>query len=277
MGKSIMSAMSLNKRKNDDSSNTLSSFKMIFLLLLVCAACGGAVLLYGAQTLFNRMPSSRLTYISNGVSYALNLQTGESMPMGVMQDSFYAAPLSPDQRWIATWEMDSQRQSYVVMTDAASQQPMYRHPVDTPGSRLSWSADSQWLVLSAQAPDDTGEALDLWLLHHVTGQMQRLTQTPQLEIDPTFSPDGAQIAYITITDTGEHHLYVMDLAAQQTRLLTSEGNADRPSWSPDGQWIAFEASEDGTTAYIEIIHPDGTGRQAVTSRDIYAHTPLWVP
>jgi hypothetical protein len=272
-----MSVMSLNKRKNDESSNNRSSFQMTFLLLLVCAACGGAALLYGVQSLSNRLPSSRLTYISNGVSYALNLQTGESVPMGVMQDAFYAAPLSPDQRWIATWEMDSEKQSYVVITDAASQQPIYRHHLDSSGTRLSWSMDSQWLTLSAQAPDDAADTLDLWVLHHATGVMKRLTHTPQLEIDPTFSPDGTQIAYITIEDTGEHHLYVMNLETQQTRLLTSEGNADRPSWSHDGQWIAFEASEDGTTSYIEIIHPDGTGRQAVTSPDIYAHTPLWVP
>ena len=272
-----MSAMSLNKRKNDESSNNHSSFQMSFLLLLVCAICGGAALLFVLQSLSNRLPTSRLTYISDGISYALNLQTGESIPMGVMQDSFYAAPLSPDHQWIATWEMDTERQSYVVITDAASHQPVYRHPIDSTGTRLSWSIDSQWLVLSAQAPDDADDTLDLWVLHHATGLMKRLTHTAQLEIDPTFSPDGTQIAYITIAGTGEHHLYVMDLAAQQAYLLTTEGSADRPSWSPDGQWIAFEASNDGITSYIEIIQPDGTGRQAVTSPDIYAHTPLWVP
>lgn len=272
-----MSVMSLNKRKNDHFSNSHSYFQMAFVVLLFCAACGGAALLYVVRNLSNALPSSRLTYISNDVSYALNLQTGESVAMGVIQDPFYAAPLSPDHKWIATWESTAGQQSHIVITDAASQQIVYRHPIESVGSRLSWSANSQWLLLSARAPGDMPETMDLWILHHETGVMKRLTSTPQLEIDASFSPDGTQLAYITIDESGAHRLYVMDLEIQHGRMLTSEGNADRPSWSPDGKWIAFEASENGTTSRIEIIRPDGTQRQAVTSGKTYDHTPLWVP
>jgi Tol biopolymer transport system component len=278
MGKMAMSNSGANKRKNDASSNKYSSFQMTFLVLLLCAACGFAALAYSLEQLSGRLPTSRLTYISSGVTYVLNLQTGDSISMGItQQDSFYAAPLSPDHRWIAQWERDVDQQSYVVIVDASNQQPVYRHRIDSTGSRLSWSTDSQSLVLSAQAPDDAPESMDLWVMQYATGMMQRLTHTPQLEIDATFSPDGTQIAYTTIENNGEHHLYVMDLETQQTHLLTSDENADRPSWSPDGRWIAFEASADGTTSHIELIRPDGRDRQAVTSPAIYAHTPIWIP
>lgn len=273
-----MFVSTLNKRKNDASSRTLSSFHMTLLWLVILGACSAALVVMIGLNHREARSTSRLTYISNGITYALNLQTGDSVPMGMMQqDPFYAAPLSPDQQWIATWEISTQQQSAVVIVNADTQQPLYRHYVHSDGSRLSWSRDSQWVVLAARDPNDSPDMLDLWMLHHASGQMKRLTHTPEMEIDPIMSPDGTQLAYITIDGSGQHHLYVMDLATQIARPLTSAQNADRPSWSPDSQWIAFEASPDGTNPHIEIIHPDGTDQQAVTPEDVYAYTPLWVP
>jgi Tol biopolymer transport system component/tetratricopeptide (TPR) repeat protein len=54
---------------------------------------------------------------------------------------------------------------------------------------------------------------------------------------PTFSPDGARLAYShgLLTASG---IAVLDLETGRTQLLTTSGR--NPEWSPDGRYIAFE-------------------------------------
>ena len=57
--------------------------------------------------------------------------------------------------------------------------------------------------------------------------------------DPTFAPDGQQIAFSAVVG-GYTDLYVYDLRRGAARRLTNDGYADlQPSWSPDGRTIAF--------------------------------------
>jgi len=71
----------------------------------------------------------------------------------------------------------------------------------------------------------------------------RLTQiTDSLGLDafPTFSPDGAQIAYCSDRD-GAFEIYVRQLAPGGREIrITSDGRDNfQPAWSPDGREIAY--------------------------------------
>lgn len=265
------------KRKHDDVTMTGSSPLIRAVLVLTCLVCGSAALfLFTSVKATGDRPTARLTYMSSGISYALNLQTGESLPLGVMPDPFYAPPLSPDGRWTASWEAITPDESQITIAESGTQRIVNRYTVPAAGSRLSWAYDSQWLLLAARATQEISANTDLWLMNRETGERQRLTQTPELEIDPLFSPDGTQIAYITIDHTGSHTLYVMDMRTRTSQRLSTQ-QANRPAWSPDGQWIAFESSADGTTSQIAIIRPNGTDFQTVTDGRTFEHTPLWIP
>jgi dipeptidyl aminopeptidase/acylaminoacyl peptidase len=71
---------------------------------------------------------------------------------------------------------------------------------------------------------------------------------------PTWSAEGRFLAFATrIGDlqTGRSSVYVLNLAAGTTRLLTAHATA--PAWSPDGRLIAVRASCGG----IELLTPQG--------------------
>jgi Tol biopolymer transport system component len=60
--------------------------------------------------------------------------------------------------------------------------------------------------------------------------------------DPTWSPDGEQLAYSGTNVFGNRGIFVLTVATGDARLLTHEGGGSfevTPSWSPDGNSIAY--------------------------------------
>jgi tricorn protease len=82
-------------------------------------------------------------------------------------------------------------------------------------------------------------ASDLWAVSRSGGQARRLTSTPGVENEPSFSPDGLQIAF-TATVAGNTDVYVMPASGGDPKRLTYHPGADGVrGWSPDGRRVVF--------------------------------------
>ena len=80
----------------------------------------------------------------------------------------------------------------------------------------------------------------LWKAPMGKGRSERLTSDTAFEFEPSFSPDGKSIVYVTWDDEKMGAIQVMDLATGTTKKLTQkEGIFRTPSFSPDGQHIVF--------------------------------------
>jgi tricorn protease-like protein len=121
---------------------------------------------------------------------------------------------------------------------------------------------------------------DIWVMNaNGTGQTQ-LTHTdfPTQNTAPTWSPDGAKIAYSTTESpaNADNGIHVMDAnGANQHRLLPG-GNSvatGNLSWSPDGTKIVYESANGG---FLSIMNADGTGSTSLVA-NAGAKYPSWVP
>ena len=119
---------------------------------------------------------------------------------------------------------------------------------------------------------------DLYLLDLTTGDTTQLTDTPRYEGAPTWSPDGAFLAYEAYIDENLEILVgPADNPIQNAIQLTNSPNADySPVWSPGGRQIAFVSNGDILVADLDRTD---AGRFANLSDTDYASEshPVWSP
>lgn len=107
-----------------------------------------------------------------------------------------------------------------------------------------------------------------------SGKRHLLSAGPSPQWDPGFSPQGQMLGfrgYYGLGD-GQYALYVIGTNRCALHRLTDSIAGD-PSWSPDGQWIAFDTSGAGE---IWKVHPDGTGLTRIRGEG-QGWDPAWSP
>jgi TolB protein len=149
----------------------------------------------------------------------------------------------------------------------------------------AWSPRGGWIAFTSER---NGSA-DLYRIHPDGSGLERLTDNPAYEDQAAFSPDEKSIVFVSTRAAGFANLWILDPGTHKQRpLTTGEGGDFRPSWSPDGQWIAFSSDRDSDLpnakgrwerlhiAGIYLIHPDGTGLKRLTAKDEnFCGSPKW--
>ena len=99
-----------------------------------------------------------------------------------------------------------------------------------------------------------------------------LTDHPEDDRAPTWSPDGTKIAFSS-NRHGTEEIYVMNADGTSLIRLTNNAVLDSwPSWSPDGTKIAFSSDLD-----IYMMNPDSTNLRRLTQNPASDWAPSWSP
>lgn len=116
------------------------------------------------------------------------------------------------------------------------------------------------VALTDVEDDPPSEQLYLPLTGRIimTPDLQRVTESPLREIQPTLSPDNRKVAYLVVDVNGGIDIFVTDLVSGATTRLTNSPaiQEDTPVFTPNGTALAFGRNAgDGWDIYL--IDSDG--------------------
>lgn len=166
------------------------------------------------------------------------------------------------------------------------------------GTTLSpaWSSDGAKLAFSSSRTGDN----EIYTSDPSGGALHRVTAFRGPDVSPVWNPkSNAQIAWVS-GRTGLPQIYIMDSDGANVQRMTDGGYATSPSWSPNGQFLAFAwnrkygpGAPGGQDIYImdiaskrwiQLTHDSGAndfpswspdGRHIVFQREEGGSTNLW--
>ena len=185
---------------------------------------------------------------------------------------------------------DGNAEIYVMDINGGNQQNLSNNRHDD--FQPSWSPDGKRIAFVS---DRDGHVIDgrttneIYVMD-VDGKNQlNLTNDPNDDRSPSWSPDGKRIAYASKRDDGHEHphreIYVMDADGKnQQRLTNNHDNDQFPSWSPGGKRIVFSSVKEGhfigevkITDEIYVMDADGGNQQRLTENRKNDWFPSWSP
>jgi Tol biopolymer transport system component len=159
-------------------------------------------------------------------------------------------------------------------------------PADSLDYNASFSADGRWIVFTSER----GGSADIYRVHADGSGLERLTDDPAFDDQAALSPDGLTLAFVSSREGGFANLWLQDLRSRRAwPIAKTNAGSFRPSWSPDGKWIAFSSDRDTRRARwdsgweltqstaLYVVRPDGSSLRRLTEPGGYAGSPRWSP
>ena len=230
---------------------------------------------------------------------AYDRESGEQFGKTSRYGSGIRPTFSPDSKWLVFGTRHDAHTGLVKRNLATGEEDWLAYPIqhDDQESRatldvlpgMSFTPDSGFLVASYggriwKLPIEGGDAVEVpFRVQYDLKLGPKVDFDYPIEDTPTFtvrqirdavpSPDGSLLAFAALD-----RLWVSNIDGTNPRRLTDAGHSEHyPSWSPDGQWIAY-STWDGEAGHLMKVRSNGRGDAVrLTSSSALYYEPSWSP
>ncbi|MCM8558419.1 Tol-Pal system beta propeller repeat protein TolB [Sphingomicrobium sp. GRR-S6-50] len=219
---------------------------------------------------------SRLTYLSykgrRPRVYVLDLATGNTRLLVPGTAFTFSASFSPDGRNIVFSMAEGGNTDIYVTRADGSGSP--RRLTTMPGvdTSPSFSPDGRSIVFES----DRSGSQQLYVMNADGTNQRRISFGGGQYADPSWSPLGNLIAFTKIGG-GQFRIGVMSPAGGGERLLTSSWQDEGPSWAPNGQFVMFHRTRQGSGDASLYAVPVNGGEARLMPTPLGGSDPSWSP
>jgi Tol biopolymer transport system component len=122
-------------------------------------------------------------------------------------------------------------------------------------------------------PPTSSTSREIWTANPDGSDLRRLTDNLAADTDPTWSPDGRYLAFVS-DRTGVPQVFVMRADGSGQRQVTrSPSGATQPAWSPYGLFLVYAQAGDLWTSTASGFF----ARRLTRTPDVTESAPAWSP
>ena len=186
---------------------------------------------------------------------------------------------NPGDDFDPVWSPDGTRVAFVSNRDNGTEEGgQYIYVMRADGSDVSqishqnesqypdWSASGVDLAYSSQG--------EIYLVGLFDGTEVNLTESPEWDEYPKFSPDGRRIAWLGGPEN-DRHIYVMNLDGSQRQQVTKSGMVYDLEWSVDGRIFTHWDNPDGLCSNCVVTADGKDVSDAGGKGTIQEFLPFW--
>jgi serine/threonine-protein kinase len=207
--------------------------------------------------------------------------TGATSPLRAAEANWIAPQFSPDGQTLALAINDG-TQSDVWRYDWAHDTSTKLTFDPANDSFPIWSPDGKRIVFASDRAVQ-GVTNLYWQRADGTGDVQRLTESPNTQVAFSFDPTGRFVAFYENTATNSGDLMLLPLEGsessgwkpgQPTVFLSTPANEAAPMFSPDGRWMAYMSDETKQMQVYVRPFPGPGGKWAISTTGVAIY-PIW--
>ena len=217
-----------------------------------------------------------LAYVSfetrHSAVYVQRVRSGERRQVSARTGVNGAPAWSPDGRRLALTLGGSNGNPDIYVLDLATQGLVRLTEDPAIDTEPEWAPDGQSLYFTS---DRAGSPQIYKVAVQSGARPRRITFTGTYNARPRVSPDGTQLAMVTL-DNGSYRIAVQDLASGTVRVLSHGRLDESPSFAPNGATLIYSERE-GNRGTLATVSTDGLTGLRLKAPQGEIREPAWGP
>jgi eukaryotic-like serine/threonine-protein kinase len=170
--------------------------------------------------------------------------------------------LSPDGKRIAVHQHEAAGGDNWVFDIAQGRMQRLTFDATQDNQSPIWSPDGTRIAFASRRNSKWGIYAKL---ADGTGTEELITESSEVKVPMSWSPDGKLIVYLQTGQAGDVWAVPVTGDKKPLSMLHSQFNESFPQVSPDGKWLAYQSNESGREEIYVKPFPEGPGKWQVST------------